>query len=182
MEGGILKYKNNFCKSFLFRWKLWAIQNYDYYDIKTTISLSICLLPVGSNSLMLSVMLSKKIPVDLCRYCVRNLREEGLRYFFQRSIYWRKKTLRLQGIGTYANVDVIVWNFFLKMIATEDRIGSYGIIGFFNQRVEKIEKLTMACNLRQQMNLFRQFVYNVCMFIGPNKETLTTNIQIISIC
>jgi len=88
----------------------------------------------------------------------------------------------LQGIGTYANVDVIVWNFFLKMIATEDRIGSYGIIGFFNQRVEKIEKLTMACNLRQQMNLFRQFVYNVCMFISPNKETLTTNIQIISIC
>ena len=52
--------------------------------------------------------LGKKNPVDHCRSCVRNLK--GLRYFFQRSIYWRKKTLRLQGIGTYANVDVIMWN------------------------------------------------------------------------
>ena len=50
----------------------------------------------------------QKNPVDHCRSCVRNLK--GLRYFFQRSIYWRKKTLRLQGIGTYANVDVIMWN------------------------------------------------------------------------
>ena len=103
MEGGILKYKNNFCKSFLFRWKLWAIQN---YDIKNAISLSaFFLLDQTDWCFQLSW---QKNPVDHCRSCVRNLK--GLRYFFQRSIYWRKKTLRLQGIGTYANVDVIMWN------------------------------------------------------------------------
>ena len=122
---------------------------------------------------MLSVILAKKSGRPLQILCTEF---EGPKVFFSKIDILKKENSKVAGYWNLCKC----WCYHVefKMIATEDGIGSYGIIGFFHQRVQKWEWFTsvpgkyrhffpMFVNKEPSTNIHQQPTYTLFQFAKP---------------